>query len=458
MINNFRTHIKETLRLAYPVAIAQLGHIMLGITDSIMVGKVGAVPLAASSLVNGLIFLIVVFGLGMTLAITPLVAIARGQEDYPHCGVVLRQALLFNSAFAILLFLIAFFLADLIPLLNQPPEVAAQAISYAKIISLSIIPFMLFQTYRQFIEGLSFTRPAMYITIGANVVNVFGNWVFIYGKLGFPAYGLDGAGYSTLLTRIFMAGVIVVYVLISAKFRQFDPSFKFRNINFRVMRRLVNIGLPSGFQNFFEVGAFAFSAVMIGWLGSKPLAAHQIALSMASVSFMIILGISAAGTIRVGNAVGRQDAKGVRDAGFSAVLFAAAIMAVSGITFILLRNLLPKIFISDPQVVSIAASLLVVAAFFQISDGIQASGLGILRGITDVKIPMMISFVAYWGVGLPVAYLLGFVAGIGVVGIWIGLLIALTIAAALFTLRFNYRTRIAMVALPAEQLTSPAET
>ena len=440
---NFKYHIKETFKLAYPVTIGQLGHIMLGVVDSVMVGKVGAVPLAASSLVNGLVFLIVVFGLGMTLAITPLVAIAKGKNDHKQCGVVLRQALLVNTLCGLVLNGLIFILADLIFHLNQPPEVAEQAASYAKILSFSIVPFMLFQSFRQFIEGLYYTRPAMYITILANLVNAFGNWVFIYGNLGLPAYGLDGAGYSTFFTRLFMSLVIMIYVMNSPRFRNYEPKFRIRNINWRVIKRLFDIGIPSGFQHFFEVGAFAFSAVMIGWLGSIQLAAHQIALNMASITFMSILGISAAGTIRVGNALGREKLQEVRDAGFGALILAAMIMAFFGMTFILLRGILPTFYIKNIEVIQIASVLLVVAAFFQISDGVQAIGLGILRGITDVKLPMVISFTAYWALGLPAGYILGFIMKKGVVGIWIGLLIGLTVAAALFTLRFHVKTRVA---------------
>jgi MATE family multidrug resistance protein len=441
-MHNYRYHFKRTLKLAYPVTIGQLGHVMFGVVDSMMVGRVGAEPLAAASLVNGLVFLVVVFGLGMTLAITPLVAIARGKNEFEQCGVILRQGLLINLVVSLLLSILIYIAADLIFFLNQTPVVARLAASYTKILSFSIVPFMLFQNYRQFIEGLQYTKPAMYVTLIANGVNVFGNWVFIYGNLGFAAYGLDGAGYSTLFTRIFMAASMISYVILSRKFKPFDPSLKFRTINRFIIRKLLNIGIPTGLQHMFEVGAFAFSAVMIGWLGSKPLAAHQIALSMASITFMFILGISAAGTIRVGNAVGRQDRVEVRISGFSAILLGAGIMAIFGSCFIIFRNVLPLLYINDPEVISLAASLLIVAAIFQISDGVQATGLGVLRGITDVKVPMIISFIAYWILGFPIGYLLGFTFNLGAVGIWIGLLIGLTVAAIFFTLRFYLKTRI----------------
>jgi MATE family multidrug resistance protein len=238
-----------------------------------------------------------------------------------------------------------------------------------------------------------------------------------------------------------MGMVMMIYVIYSRRFKEYDPTLKFKGLNFPIIRKILNIGIPTGFQHFFEVGAFAFSAVMIGWLGSNPLAAHQIALSMASITFMVILGISAAGTIRVGNAVGRKKIRDVREAGFSALLLAGGIMAIFAFIFITFRHLLPKLYIDNPEVISIAASLLVVAGLFQISDGVQAVGLGILRGITDVKIPMLISFISYWVIGFPVGYMLGFMTDLGVVGIWIGLLLGLTLAALMFTLRFQVRTR-----------------
>ena len=440
-MTSYKAHLKETIKLATPVAIGQLGHIMLGVTDSIMVGQIGAVPLAASSLVNGIVFLIVVFGLGMTLAITPLVSIARGKNEKVQCGVILRQSLLVNGAITILLLGILIFIADMIVYMNQEEAVAVQARSYAKIIAFSIIPFIIFQVYRQFIEGLAFTKPAMYITLMANLVNVFGNWVFIYGNLGMPAYGLDGAGYATLITRSFMAATLVFHVLKAKRYTDYEPSFRYRNINWPVIKELIRIGVPTGFQNFFEVGAFSFSAIMIGWLGSTQLAAHQIALSLASVSFMIILGISAAGTIRVGHAYGRKNINDVRQSGFLTTLFASSVMACFGIIFVVFRNKLPFIFTEDLAVIDIAAALIIVAALFQISDGAQAAGLGILRGITDVRLPMIFTFIAYWVIALPIGYFLGFTLKMEVVGIWIGLSAGLTAAAIMLNWRFGIKTK-----------------
>ncbi|MCP4626415.1 MAG: MATE family efflux transporter, partial [bacterium] len=312
---------------------------------------------------------------------------------------------------------------------------------YAKIIAFSIIPFMIFQVYRQFIEGLAFTKPAMYVILAANLVNVFGNWVFIYGNLGVPAYGLDGAGYSTLITRGFMAAIMLVYVSKAKRFQEYDPSFRFRNINWPVIKQLARVGVPTGFQHFFEIGAFSFSAIMIGWFGSTQLAAHQIGLSLAAISFMTALGISAAGTIRVGHAYGRKDIHGVRRSGFLTTIFASFVMACFGVIFVIFRDQLPLVFSDDPAVIQIAASLIIVAAFFQVSDGAQVAGLGILRGITDVRIPMMITFVAYWIIALPTGYFLGFIVNMGVVGIWMGLLTGLSAAAIMLNMRFGLKTK-----------------
>jgi len=434
---SIRSDIKETLKLAYPIVIGQLGHMMLGVVDSLMVGKLGAVPLAAASLVNGLILLIVVLGIGMSVALTPLVAIAKGAGKNDECGIILRQGLLVNLVFSFLLVIIIYFLADLIIYLDQPPEVAKLAKSYLQILSFSIIPFMLFQTYRQFIEGLAFTKPAMFILLSANIINAFGNWLLIYGNWGFPRLELDGAGYSTLATRIFIALVIFIYVIYSNNFKQFDPSLKFKSINWRVIKKIIDLGIPGGFQMFFEVGGFAFAAVMIGWIGAYELAAHQIAINLASITFMVGLGISIAVTIRVGNYFGKKDLVGIKRAGYSALLIVAIIMGSFGIIFIALKNFLPTLYISDTNVIEIAASLIVIAAIFQVVDGLQVVGIGILRGLTDLKAPMIIAFISYWIIGLPVAYLLGFTFNFGVQGVWISFIVGLSLAAIFFIRRFQ---------------------
>ncbi len=435
-------HIKETIKLAIPVSVGQLGHIMLGVVDSFMVGKLGAAPLAAASLANGLFFLILVIGIGLSMAITALVAIAKGENDYEKCGVIVRQALLVNIVFSILLTVMTYIAAQLVFYLHQQPEVAKLTNSYLEILSISIIPFMLFQTYRQFNEGLSYTKPPMYIAILANIINVIGNWIFIYGNFGMPALGLDGAGYATLATRIFMGLGMMFFTIKSSKFKLYDPTLQFKKIDFHIIKKLINLGLPTGLMYSMEVGAFAIAAVIIGWFGSVELAAHQIAINLASVSYMIVLGISAASTIRVGNYFGKKKIEEIKLAGFSALLLGLLFMSITGIIFISLKNFLPSLYINDPKVINVASGLLIVAAMFQLSDGAQAVGIGTLRGLTDAKIPMVISFIAYWIIGIPVGYILGFYYHLGVTGVWLGLFCGLTVAAVLFFIRFKFKLNL----------------
>ncbi|MBU1100175.1 MAG: MATE family efflux transporter [Bacteroidetes bacterium] len=436
-MSNLKQHIKETLILAIPISIGQLGHIMMGVVDSVMVGHVGAAQLAASSLVNGFYFLIVVLGIGMTSAITPLVSIALGAGKKSECGVILNQGFIVNFIFSVIILTVLYFASGLIEYLNQPEEVTVLSISYLRILAFSSIPFLVFQVYRQFCEGVSVVIPPMIIALMANLANVFFNWVWIYGKLGFEPMGLDGAGYSTLFTRSLMALAMVVFVFKTKKFSEYHIHFRMKEVTPIIIKKLIAIGIPSGFQYFLEVGSFAFAAVMIGWIGSVPLAAHQIALNLASVTYMVVLGITSAGTIRVSNAFGNKNIQRVKEAGFTTLLLAGTLMGTSGLFFIITRNFLPTLYIDNEIVIGIASNLIIIAALFQIFDGLQAAGIAVLRGLTDVKIPMFISLFSYWGISIPVAALLGFAFDLGAIGIWIGLSVGLALVAFITIYRFT---------------------
>jgi len=440
-MKHYKNDIKRTLNLAVPVIIGQLGHMMMGVVDTLMVGKIGPVPLAAASVSNGVFIIVMIVGLGISMAISPLVARSHGAQEEKQCGVILRQGLLVNMISGLVLFIILYFLANIIAHLDQPEEIIEQAIKYTKTLAWSILPVMLFQTYRQYSEGLSIMRPAMMVTLSANIINIFANWVFIFGNLGMPAMGLVGAGYATISSRVFMAIALIWYITKAKKYKPFDPTLHYKKVDWQIMKKLLSIGLPSGLQYFFEVSAFAGSAVIIGWIGTNALAAHQIALNMASITFMFALGVSAAGTVRVGNAVGMKSKEKIRKAGFTALFIGASVMGSFGIMFIVFRTFLPTLYINNESVVNIASSLLIIAAIFQISDGAQAVGLGILRGMADVKAPTIITFLAYWIVGLPSGYLLAFNFGLGVQGVWIGLSLALTVSAVLLFVRFNHRSK-----------------
>lgn len=440
-LKNIKEEIFKTIKLAYPVIIGQLGIVMMGVVDSIMVGRLGSVPLAAASLGNSLIFIILIIGIGSSSVVTPLVAILVGGKRFSECGVYFRQSLLVNMLLSLVMIGIILISVNFIYLLNQPDEVIELTIIYMSIVGLSALPLMFYQTYKHFIEGFSIMKPAMIIALLANIINAFANWVLIFGELGFPKLGLAGAAWATFASRVFMALVIMFYVMRNEKFKQYDVTFHFRSINFPVIKKILRLGLPSGFQYFFEVGAFSFAVVMIGWIGTNELAAHQIAINLASISFMGVLGISQAASIRVGNAMGEQSVSKIRKAGFTAIVLGASIMSLAGLTFILLNKFLPTLYIDDDAVISIASRLIIIAALFQLSDGTQAVGIGVLRGLTDVKGPTIITFIAYWMISLPIAYLLAFNFNLGVEGVWIGLLIGLTVSAILLTFRFNHKSK-----------------
>ncbi len=438
----FKENIKKTIHLSLPMIVGQIGQLSMSVADNIMVGRVGTDTLAAAAIGNALFTLIMVVGLGISMAITPLAAIAAGAGKDRDCGVVLRQGLIVNLLSGVFLCGLTFAGAESIRFMNQPEAIVKPAILYMQVLGFSMLPLMLFQSFRQFAEGVSFLKPAMVITLMANLVNIVVNWIFIYGNLGAPALGLTGAGIATFSSRAFMALLLMWVIMTAPSLKRFDPSLRYRKIDISMIKKLLTIGIPGACQYFFEVSAFAASSVMVGWMGTQALAAHQIALNLASISFMVAMGISAAGTIRVSNAVGKGSITDVRAAGFSAALVCAGFMASAGVVFVLFRYSLPGLYVSDNAVIEMAASLLVIVAFFQISDGTQAVGLGILRGITDMKIPTLITLAAYWVIGLPSGYVLAFQFNLGIYGVWYGLLISLSASALLMMLRFHSKTII----------------
>lgn len=439
--NDYKAHIRRNITLALPVMLSQLGHVSVGVADSIMVGRLGAVPLAAASLSNSIFYVLFMFGVGVSMAITPLIAAADGEHNVKKSAEVFKNGMLINLIVGGGLFLLITTASQALYYMNQPADVVKLALPYLSIISLSIIPFMFFQAYKQFAEGLSFTKQAMYITIGANVLNVGLNYILIYGKLGFEPMGLAGAGWATLISRIVMAAIIAHYIYTSRHFKLHFKGFRFSGFSRKISYSIVRIGFPTGLQYVFEVGAFSCAAIMVGWLGASSLAAHQIAINLASISYMMATGISAAATVRVGNQLGKRDIPTLRTAGFTSFLMGGAFMTVSAIIFIAGSHFLPALYIKEEDVIQMASTLLVIAAFFQISDGIQVVGLGALRGLSDVKMPTLITLVAYWVLGLPFGYFLSFQMEMGARGIWFGLLTGLTVAGILLFIRFNSLTR-----------------
>ncbi len=434
-------HIKDTLKLSLPLIVGQLGQMFMGVVDSMMVGQIGTADLAAVAIGHGLFMVVQIFGFGLALGLVPVVSERFGAGETTRCGIVLRQSLLAITVSSVFMTAFAYYATNLIPFLGQDKSVEVLAINYAEILAFSTIPMLVFATYKSFTEALNITAPAMIITLLANLVNAFVNWVLIYGNLGFNAMGIEGAGWATFSSRVFMMLALMLYVLNAKRLKPFDPTFHFRTLDFGIMKRVLKIGSASGLQYVFEGGAFVTASFIIGILGKNELAAHQIAMNLASMTYMIALGMSMATSIRVSNAAGRQNKADMRMAGFVAMRVVTVFMATNALLFILFRDSLPYLYTSDPNVIGIASELLIFAAIFQIADGIQAVGIGALRGLSDITLPTRLTFIAYWLICLPVGVFLGFTLDFSVQGVWAGLSLGLIVSAVLLTQRFNILTR-----------------
>lgn len=431
-----REHLKINVNLAVPVMASQLGQVMVGVADNMMVGQVGYIPLAGASLGNAIFYFFMTFGLGVSFAITPLVGFADGEGNKKQCGQVLRHGLVVNSILGVLLFILVIITANYLHLLGQEQAVVEQATPYMFVIGFSMIPFLVFQSFRQFSEGLSMTKVPMVVSVSMNVLNIILNYLLIYGKFGFPELGLLGAGIATLIARTVMAIVMMAYVLKSKRFKPYLAGLGLKNLDLKIIKDLLRIGVPAGFQFVFEVGAFSMAAIMMGWISASTQAAHQIAINMASISYMTVSGLGAAAAIRVGNQLGKKNYLVMKKAALTLVAMGTALMVVFAILFILGKDMLPLLYNDKTEVVKVASALLVIAALFQLSDGVQVISLGALRGMKDVKIPTLITFLAYWVVALPLGYVLAFKYDYGAEGIWFALFLGLTIAAIWVFFRF----------------------
>lgn len=439
-------HFKSNFLLAYPVMLSMLGQVMTGVADSIMVGWTGATPLAASSFANTFYSVTLMFGIGISYGMTPLVAQSAGRGDHDEAASTLRHGTLINILTGILLTVVLFSLMPFMGWMGQPQEVSEQAVRYLVIVAPSIAPTLVFQNYRQFSEGLQRTRVAMVVVIGSNVLNIGLNYLLIFGKAGFPVLGLEGAAWATLVSRIVMGLAMALYVYKDRFFLRYRSGFRWGGYHPDRFRSLLRIGLPSGAQFIMEGGAFGASAIMMGWLGTIPLAAHQIALNLATISYMTTSGLGAAAVVKVGRYFGRGDRRNLVLSANTMFMMAGGVMVGWAILFILGRQTLPALYINDPSVLEVAAGLMVISAFFQVSDGLQVVCAGALRGLQDVRIPVVLIFIAYWVISLPFGYLLSFHFGFGPAGIWIGLLTGLSLTAAAMLWRFRYLVRKMSVA------------
>lgn len=439
-LKKYTSEFKYNLNLAIPVMIGHLGHVMVGLADNIMVGRLGAAPLAAVSLGNSFVFIAFSLGIGFSLAITPLIAEADGEGDIEKGRNIFQHGLILCTVLGLSMFVMLLFATPLMKYMDQPPEVVELAIPYLGIVAFSMIPLMIFQAFKQFTDGLSQTKYGMHATLIANVVNVVLNFALIYGLWIFPRLELVGAAYGTLISRFAMMFFIILIMNSKDKFKPYFNRLRFKEIKKNMLSKIMNLGFPTAMQMLFEVGIFTATVWLAGTLGTIDQAANQIALNLSSMTFMIAVGLGVAATIRVGNQKGLQKYHDLRRISFSIFLQVFMIEFIFAIAFFALKDILPLAYIDDVDVVKTAASLLLIAGLFQLSDGFQVVVLGALRGLQDVKMPTYITFFAYWIVGLPISYLLGKTYGWGSQGLWIGLLAGLTTSALLLFLRFNYLT------------------
>ncbi|HET8839456.1 MAG TPA: MATE family efflux transporter [Flavobacteriaceae bacterium] len=448
----YTSEFKTNLNLAFPVMLGQLGQVIVGLADNIMVGQLGAAQLAAVSLGNSLVFIALSIGIGFSFAITPLIAEADGASNIEKGRSVFQHGIILCSITGFLLFILLLLAKPVLHHLNQPPEVVELAIPYLEIVAFSMIPLLVFQGFKQFADGLSQTKYGMYAIILANAVNILFNYFLIYGIWIFPRMEVEGAALGTLISRFFMLGFIFFILNSKQKFKPYFVSFKGK-IRKIIFRRLIRLGFPTALQMLFEIGLFTSSVFLAGTLGTNSQAANQIALNLASMTYMIAVGLGITATIRVGNQKGLRNYKDLKRIARSNFLLVFLIETVFAIGFILLKDFLPTIYIDNQTVIILAAQLLIIAALFQLSDGLQVTILGALRGLQDVKIPTLICFLAYWAIGFPLSFFLGKADVLGSFGIWIGLLAGLSASAIMLYFRFDFLSKklIAKITIPRIQ-------
>ena len=436
-MNTLKTEYPRTLRLALPIALSQAGQLAVQIVDNAMVGRLGATPLAGVAFGGNVFFFLFIFGLGLAMGITPLVGEMYAQGRHRSTAQILQNSVALYAAVGLVICAVQMAVIPLFGHLNQPPEVIAAGTPYYRYLAWSIIPLMMFFSFRQFLEGIGNTKVAMTITVISNVVNIFLNWLLIFGNWGFPEMGAAGAGLATLISRIMMPVLLIGYFAWHHSFRRYLSFYTPGNWSGTSVWSLLSVGFPISIQMTLEGGAFALTGIMMGWLGTEALAANQIALSICNMAFLMVLSIGQATTIRVSHEWGHRNLAAIRRIARSSWRIGLVWNAFMAMVFIVCRHLLPRIFTVDPVVIDITGGLLVIVASFQIFDGLQSTTLCILRGMQDVKATSVVAFISYIVINLPVGYLFAFVFGMGPRGLWMGYVFGLGIAALLLISRYR---------------------
>ena len=449
-ISIYTREFKYNLKLAYPVMIGMLGHTFVQFIDNVMVGQLGTAELAAISLGNSFVFIAMSIGIGFSQAITPLIAEADGAKKDNDISRIFEHSFLICSILGLILFTVVFLNRNLLYHMNQPIEVVELASPYLFWVSFSLISIVTFQSFRQFADGLSFTKAAMYSTLLGNLINVILNFFLIFGLWIFPKLGVEGAAIGTLISRLCMLIFIVIYLKLHKKLSIYISKFFPSKVQLQRVKKIIYLGLPSALHSFFEVAFFISAVWMAGIIGKNSQAANQIALNLASMTYMVALGVGVAAMIRVGNQRGMMNFKKLREVALSTLLLIIIIDIFFCLLFLFFNDYLPLLYlgpgnsnnISDVnEVLRISSKLLIIAGVFQLFDGIQAVVLGALRGMQDVNKPALIIFLSYGLIGFPTSYFLGFYTNLSVIGIWIGLMTGLFSSSLFLFLRFNYLSK-----------------
>jgi multidrug resistance protein, MATE family len=421
-----RRDLLPTLRLAWPVIVAELGWMFMGVVDMLMVGRVAPEAIGAVGLGSILYFSAAIFGMGLLLGLDTLVSQSFGAGNLHECHRWLRDGVHLAVIATVPLMAITFALVAAMPAMGLHPDVLALTVPFVTVEAWGSLPLLLYAAFRRYLQALGVVRPVMITLVAANLVNAAANWVLIYGHLGMPAMGVTGSAWATNFARLFMAVSLLLLILRHERRHQvglFDVPFL--KVEWHRLARLFRLGAPAATQLTAEVGVFGAVAALAGRIDPMALAAHQVALNMAGVAFMVPLGLASAGAVRVGHAIGRRSVEGAASAGGAVIALALGFMSISGLIFIVGANPLMRLFTSDRTVVATGVVLMQVAAAFQLFDGLQVVTTGALRGLGDTRTPMFANLVGHWLIALPIAAVSGFTLGFGVVGLWIGLCVGL---------------------------------
>lgn len=439
---SYPAHVRAILVLGVPLVGGHMAQMGIGLTDTIMVGWYGAEALATVTLANTLFFTLFLFGCGFAWAVMPMVASYAAEGDNQKVRRATRMGLWLSALFCVVMFPLLWWSDPLLRALGQTPKIAAEAQVYLRVLAFGLLPALVTMTLKSYLAALEKTQVVFWVTVVALPYNALANYALIFGRFGFPELGLQGAAIASLSTHVVSMLVVVAYILAFVRTHSlFQRLWKPDNEMFAQVFRL---GVPIGLTSLSETGLFAASAIMMGWLGTIPLAAHGIALQLASMLFMLHLGLSNAATVRAGNAFGRRDWPHMARGGVVALALSAFVAAITMVLFVAVPEPLIAIFL-DPEdparadIIEMGITLLVLAAVFQLVDGAQVVVLGLLRGVQDAHVPMIYAAVSYFGIGLPAAYVLGFVLNWGATGIWLGLVAGLAGAAVLLNHRFWFR-------------------